>query len=622
MTGALNRDRRLRSWARSLVAANETLSPIELATAVASRVRVSVGAPPLDRAHDLTAAEDGAAPDRLDPPDGWEDPWLPGIVHEQAVSPERRTARGAWYTPKSVVEGLIRLAMPDDRPLPAFVADPTCGGGAFLLAALDHLVAAGRTPAESLASVGGQDIDPDAAAVSRLALNAWAAANGVETPADSSVSHAFSPERLVAVGDALADYPDWWPAEALIIGNPPFGSPLRAGAIPKTVAQFREGREHLLGPYADLAAVHLLAAIERSAPGSTVALVQPQSILSGRDTAGLRAHCVTAAPLRALWTAREAVFDAGVRACAVVVTPGAEPSPVVLAAGPDVTELAPPVEPSDRPISWSGLAATSLGAPALPPTLVHPPAERSCLGELITATAGFRDEYYGLVAACQEWEGAVGEEPNRLLTVGAVEPLASLWGIDAAKFGRRRWVRPTIDLNALDEKVRTWTERQMVPKIVLATQSRVLEPVVDRSGTLIPATPLLSIHTEDQSLDLVAAVLLAPPVVAWAWQQWFGAAMAVDALKLAAKQVSQLPLPSDRGAWEEAAAIVADTGDGDNTGVGQDDVSEAWGRACLVAEVMNRAYEADEAVYRWWLDRSKRPVPTDDTSRHAAQHAG
>lgn len=618
MTGALNRDRRLRSWARSLVAANDALTPIELATAVASRVRLAVGAPAIDRAATLAPSGEGGDLDPLDPPDGWADPWLPGIVHEQAVSPERRTARGAWYTPKSVVEGLVRLAMPEGEPLPGFVADPTCGGGAFLLAVLDHLVVAGRSPAESLASIGGLDIDPDAVAVSRLALDAWAAANGVEMSADDGQGHEQSPQRQVTVGDALAGYPDWWPTEALIIGNPPFGSPLRAGAIPKTVARFREGREQLLGPYADLAAVHLLAAVERSAPGSTVALVQPQSILSGRDTAGLRDHCAVAAPLQALWTAREAVFDAGVRACAVVVAPGADPSPSVsLAAGPDVTGLAPVVRSPGRQLSWSGLAATSLGAPSLPSALVRRPVDGDRLGELITATAGFRDEYYGLVGACREWDGVTGEEPNRLVTVGAVEPLASLWGVEASKFGRRRWMRPTVALDALDQKVRSWTERQMVPKIVLATQSRVLEPVVDRRGTLIPATPLLSVHTETESLDLVAAVLLAPPVVAWAWQQWFGAAMAVDALKLAARQVAELPLPDDRGAWEEAAAIVAAAPADNEPG---SDASDAWIRSCEVAKIMNRAYGADDGVYRWWLERSRRPIPADGPSCHAIHH--
>jgi len=126
--------------------------------------------------------------------------------------------------------------------------------------------------------------------------------------------------------------------------------------------------------------------------------------------------------------------------------------------------------------------------------------------------------------------------------------------------------------------------------------------VVDRDGSLVPATPLLSVQVDPDALDRIAAVLLAPPVVVWAWRRWFGAALAVDALTLAAKQVEELPLPSDTGAWDEAAAMVAD-----HTGTAAD-VNAGWNRACAVAEVMTRAYGADHEVFRWWLERSRRPL--------------
>lgn len=596
MTGAHSTDRKMRAWARALVVDNPELAALDLATAVAGRVAAAFESPTIDEVHRLTVDAVGR------PPGGWANPWLPGIVHEQAVTPERRTKRGAWYTPKSVVDGLVRLAMPAGRPLPEFIADPTCGGGAFLLSALDHLVASGVKPEKAIRSVAGQDIDPDAVEVTRLALETWAAAHGL-----------YQVDVSVTLGDALAGYPANWPTLGLIIGNPPFASPLRSGAVSTTVAEFRLERQELLGPYADVAAIHLLAALERSDPGSVIALVQPQSILSGRDTRALREHCASVAPVQAMWAAREAVFDAGVRACAVVLTCGAEPpESIVLASGPEVSiDDRDMTNGSTRASSWSGLAATALGAPPLPRSLLAGEETDSRLGELVTATAGFRDEYYGLVSACREWDGASGDEPNQLVTVGAVEPLATFWGSDAIKFGRRLWQKPTVDLDALDAKVRTWTERQMVPKVVLATQSRILEPVVDRTGLLIPATPLLAVHTEPESLDLVAAVLLAPPVVAWAWQQWFGAALAVDAVKLAAKQVGQLPLPDDREAWAEAAAMIA-AGSAKSS-----DIDQAWVLSCSVANLMNRAYGADASVYEWWLTRSRRPRPTGIAVGHS-----
>jgi hypothetical protein len=156
-------------------------------------------------------------------------------------------------------------------------------------------------------------------------------------------------------------------------------------------------------------------------------------------------------------------------------------------------------------------------------------------------------------------------------------------------------LRPWIDAARLDDKVLAWMQRQLQPKIVLATQSRILEPVIDRRGQVVPATPLIAVHAEPEHLSLVAAVLLAPPVVAWAWQRWFGAALAVDALKLAARQVLELPLPADREAWRDAAALI---GDGTSPSI-----EDGWAVSCRVASIMTVAYGADEAVLQWWLDR-------------------
>ncbi len=581
MTGS--RSGSLRGWARSVVDLNPGRAPLDLVEQVVDCVGRAI-------AEGETVVDDRST--LPTPANGWADPWLVGLVHEQAVSAEDRNARGAWYTPESVVRGLVALATDpsQDHPVPTFAADPTCGGGAFLLAVLDRYVEDGASPAEALAMVSGTDIDAGAVQVTRWSLELWAAANGVDADEVS---------LDVDEGDALAGYPEHWPSVALVVGNPPFATPLRTGAVPDEVAAFRNGREHLLGPYTDLAAMHLLAAVERCGPGSVVALVQPQSILAGRDSGPLRSHFDAVAPLEAMWAAREPVFDAGVRACAAVLRLGSErPTNIRLASGPEVAPNGSVAANDDsRDSAWPTYAARALGAPTLPAGLrgVVEPANR--LGSLITATAGFRDEYYGLVEACREWEGNDGDEPNRLLTVGSVEPLASQWGVERCRFGGKRWMRPSIDIEALNPKVRTWTERRLSPKVVLATQSRLLEPVVDASGTLVPATPLLALHADAEDLELVAAVLLAPPVVAWAWQRWFGAALAVDALKLAARQVIDLPLPADRSAWERAAAMIRERP--------VESVAAGWQVSREVAGIMNRAYGADESVLWWWEARAK-----------------
>ncbi len=583
------------------------------------------------------------------PPGGWADPWLVGLVHEVAAPVADRRARGAWYTPRPVVDGLFALAAGpagarpgwaldsgprpgsaldsgprpgsalDSGPRPGLVVDPTCGGGAFLLAALDRLVAAGTEPAEALGRVAGLDVDPGAVQVTRWGLALWWLARAGVGPV---------PALDVGQGDALAPWPDRWRrGPVLVIGNPPFATPLKQGTLPEAAARYRAGRAEVLGPYADLAAIHLLQAVGQVAPGSTVALVQPQSVLAGRDTEGLRDHLASAAPLRALWAAREAVFDAGVRACAVVldvIDPaeagagvGTE-AEVLVAHGPAVTVG------GFRPrASWGELAADALGAPPLPPSLTGSASRsesrsesrsgstsgpgRQRLGELVAATAGFRDEHYALVAACRE--AATGDEADgrgtaRLVTVGAVDPLWTAWGTAPIRFGGRDWDRPVIDRSALPPRIAGWLDRQLRPKVLLATQTRLLEPYVDRDGIMAPATPLIAVHADADQLHRVAAVLLAPPVVAWAWRRWFGTAMAIDAVKLAARQVVELPLPPDLDRWDEAAALVAALAEQPHDG-GPDDGGRAAARSAAVevARLMTEAYGASGAVLEWWQDR-------------------
>lgn len=524
------------------------------------------------------------------PPNGWADPWLPGLLHELSAPGAARKSRGAWYTPRTLVDGLVRFVH-EVADVPDFTLDPTCGGGAFLLAALDHKVASGIHPKHALEQVAGADIDPGAVQVTRWALELWAAGHGIETTATRT---------NVVVADALhTDLTERWPSRRLILGNPPFASPLKSGAFPATAVRYREDHAQDLGQYADLAAVHLHRCIETSVPGSVVALVLPQSVVSSRDVAPYRDRLAGFTSTVGMWAAREAVFDAGVRTCApvVVVEPADNNAPenrhVALASGPDV-------EPAGRSSAagWSAYAARCLGAPTLPDAVW---STSSTLADLCQATAGFRDEFYGLVAACREWD-QIDQPPNRLLTVGCVDPLTTTWGSRPVRFGGNKWTAPVIDPSALDGKVLRWWERQARPKLVVATQSKILEPVVDPTGDLVPSTPLLAVHADPEDLPWIAAVLLAPPVVAAAWERWFGAALAVDALKLAARQVAELPLPADRAMWERAADLIA-------IAVETRVLLEPEEAQVLVAEVaaiMNEAYGGNASVLGWWSQRAGR----------------
>ena len=413
---------------------------------------------------------------------------------------------------------------------------------------------------------------------------------------------------IVQVADALTvEHPATWPDHRLVIGNPPFATPLKSAkgrSLPEAAERYRSAHRDELGQYADLAAIHLHRAVDTATPGSPVMLIMPQSVLSSRDVAGLRGRIASESTTLAMWAARDAVFDAGVRACAPVVAVGERAGvPVTLATGRRV-EITEQLTPGSGGLDdWATIAARSLGAPNLPRAVLRP---ADTLGDLCTATAGFRDEYYGLVQAAAEWEGT-GSPPNRLVTVGSVDPLATRWGAGTTRLGGRRWTAPYVRVERLDDKVRRWVARQAVPKLVVATQSKLIEPVLDPDGDLVPSTPLLSVHADVDDLAHVAAVLLAPPVVAAAWQRWFGSALAVDALKMAANQLVELPLPTNRRAWDVAAELITTTIHDHPAGLS---VEDGWSVAIEVAASMNKAFRGSSDVFDWWLARvPKRNAP-------------
>ncbi len=499
-------------------------------------------------------------------------PRLVGMVHEVCAAATDRRRRGAWYTPPHVVSGLVELIWASGGPATG-VFDPCAGGGAMLLAVADRLVADGTDPAVAIRSVAGTDVDAGAASVAEAGRWWWAAEHGVD-PGPVTVHRA---DALSSDGPVAAD---------LVLGNPPFGSPLRREVAERgAVTAIRDRHPGVLGPYADIAAAHVLAASERLGAGGRLCLVMPQSLFTGRDTEGLRARLADTTTLEAVWISAEPVFDAGARVGAVVVR--RRPGPDVdgdtrpirirphLAAGPSVEALGATAE---APTSWAAAATAALGAPALRWT----PDSRT-VGDLARCTAGFRDEFYAIAAATR-----VGEPDDTrptVATVGCVDPLR-LDTDGPVRLRRVDVTRPVLDADALDPATRRWWEQLAVPKVIVATQSRVLEPVVDRDGSVVPVTPLISVVPDDPADgNRIAAVLLAPPVVRWMWERRLGAALTTQGIAARAADLAEVPLPSDRAAWSFAV-----------------DAVEA-GDVLRAASHMIDAYDADPDLLGWWIDR-------------------
>jgi hypothetical protein len=584
-----------------------------------------------------------------------------GELHEALLDGDHRRRRGVHYTPLPVAvslvaraRGLSSAAVGDEVLRDAaveggrvpLVCDPSCGGGVFLVAAAEHLASTGHEPAEVVAALHGIDLDPVAVEVARVASVGWAARAGLA--GDDLVAAAVGLAERVVVGDALVDR---WPNEArieLVVGNPPFAGQLARSTARDEAAA--EAARALLGGaspgYADTAGLFLVRAALAAAPGARISLIQPLSFLGSGHAGVVRRRLDELAVLLEVWIPEERVFAAAVDVCAPVLEVvgalssareaaaqgGRRSGSVRVGLGGDAEPVATVARSRLAAVgSWAPLVAAAAGVPAI--DLGGP----DHLGSWARATAGFRDEFYALVPFVRDVaEGVEGSDVAveaatgggatrapiglpadhaRLITSGLVDPGRTRWGVIPTRFAGRRYAAPAVDVAALrtwsaspdgDRRLAAWAEGRLRPKVVVATQTRVVEAAVDDDGTWWPSVPVISVVLDPERDDeehrwMVAAALMAPPVAAWAAERSAGTAMAAHALRLSARQLTEVPLPVDVDAWREGATILRGIALADDLD-GERRLLAAAGHALTEAHDLRGT--AAVGVLRWWADRA------------------
>jgi len=413
-----------------------------------------------------------------------------------------RKQLGAWYTPADLVATVVDAVVTPEfvaartrRHRPVSVLDPACGDGRFLTAVAERVRRLGGS-----VELHGVDVDPAAGAAVTAEL----------------------PSAHIERADALTI--DWSGRRFdLVIGNPPFLSQL-ASSTTRGGSSGRGG-----GPYADVAAEFLSLAADVVDPdGGRLAFVLPQSLLASRDAAPIRDRIDRRATMIWSWWTGDRVFDAQVITCAVGFEFGTATAP--------------------RP--WSHVVTQPSGVPELPADV----ATRGRLGDRATLNANFRDEYYGLVPAV----GDLVEGP-RLVTSGLIDPGRSLWGLRPITFARQRWERPRVDRSSLDPKMQEWARRRLVPKVLVANQTRIVEAVCDDRGDWLPAVPVIAVYptgahwddVDDVPADAltgaareIAAVLSSPFVSAWLWHRGAGTGLSAGSIRLSPVVLAELPWPA------------------------------------------------------------------------------
>lgn len=535
-----------------------------------------------------------------------------GTLYERLLSDDTRKSSGAHFTPSELAGRLIAAAVDGwDRQSAPETLDPSCGGGAFLLAAASYLEDRwGLSRAQSVALLHGIDTDATAVAVAETSLALWCLAGGEQ------------PQALdqLGAGDGLLDP---LPSVDLVVGNPPFLNQL-AGRTARSARQrsaVRDRFANLVGPYGDTAALFLLAGAEALRPGGRMVLIQPQSILASRDIGRIREWLSDNLRLHGLWHCTEQVFSASVLVCAPVFEQPAGrrvASALSRWSGPTVIEAEPwhlAADGSIEAASWGPLVADLVGIPRvkLPPS--------TPIGTLAKVTAGFRDQFYGFADHTAESDADPTGAMPAAVTVGMIDPLHARWGSGVFRYAGETWERPVVDLAAVeqaDANLANWATDRLQPKVLMATQTRVIEVVADPAGTQLPITPVISIEPDAEAAEslseplagwwaaqsateqvwLLAAALMAPPVTAWGRAHRLGTAMSGDALKLSATDVASIPLPTDRGAWETGADHAR------SSQAAQD--PQEWRTALeALGLTMTQAYgvDADDPLLAWWTDR-------------------
>jgi hypothetical protein len=217
--------------------------------------------------------------------------------------------------------------------------------------------------------------------------------------------------------------------------------------------------------------------------------------------------------------------------------------------------------------SWAPLLAAADGVPAIGGARTS-----GTLADLATATAGFRDQYYGVLPFLRDAAAgadivadaaeAIGPGWAPLVTSGTIGAARSFWGVAATVAGKRAWRAPVVDVAALaaaDATLGSWTRARLRPKLVLAMQTAVGEAAVDHLGVWVPAVPTVSVEPADAAdLWRLAALLNSPFAALWARHHLGGTGLSGGALRIPARTLTHLPLPAGEADWEEAAGSIAE----------------------------------------------------------------
>lgn len=388
-----------------------------------------------------------------------------------------------------------------------------------------------------------------------------------------------------------------------IIGNPPFLSQLSAStAMNRGCAAITKQRiGKAASAYTDTAALFLADALTRLRPNGRVAFLLPQSFLASRDAQTIRTTISELHTLEHLWVSEEHAFEqALVSTCAPVVcnTPNAN-QPTTCAHSITFRESQP--EPHNRAATqagtWSHLTADARDLPRLS---IDP---TSTIQSIADATADFRDEYYGLRDFITQSTDLNDQSHPKLITTKMIDPATNRWGHTECRILKQSWLSPRVDRARMQSHgtLSDWIIKRLVPKVLIATQSVVIEAIADEQGHWLPCMPVISVMPKEPTgIWHLASALSSPIACLHAVRHYAGTAMTPDAIKLSAKQVLSLPAPEPGTSWDLGAMAFEHASASDSSTETLELLSTSGLHLCDAFALHN---EERDVLMQWWLKR-------------------
>jgi hypothetical protein len=540
-----------------------------------------------------------------------------------------RTSQGSFYTPLDVVEFLVSHSLQTLGPsitklsdCPTII-DPACGTGNFLIVAaielsqwLDYALKSTNSIDYVVSNcIYGCDIDR--AAINHCLKNLSSLTDGRVHPSDLRenfyVGDALTLELadsktplqmdLFSVHDKEPTWNDCFPRVFnreqggfdIVIGNPPF-----LNQLSKETALTDEQNTRLSRAYGDslsrltnTASIFFLQALNIARPSGVISLIQPMSFLATRESENIRQHINRESTVKSIWVCSEKVFDASVQVVAVTLSCDGEKGPIQILDGRAFNPCDPirPFEADEK--TWSRAIT---GARKFPKVSI---SSSGCLADIAQITGDFRDQYYGIIDAVVD-NPEPNEDQMKLATVGLIDPGAFLWGEVSTKFAKNSYKHPVVNVTEVKEHLASWIKTRRQPKIIIATQTKILECYVDSQGNILPSVPLVTVLCDESFIWKIAAVISSPPISLLAAERHLGSGMSADVLKLGAKDFLDLPLPLDMKLWSEGA----------NEFRRMQSITDSENKKqslITMGEIMCKAYSVEtEPLMSWWLGRLPR----------------